>query len=453
MGVGDRTANAGLVGALSELAGALSELAARMQRERTRDAVLRVAGEGVARLGMRLLVLQLEGSDLVLRFLTIAPARCEEVERLMGQRLVGLRAPLDRCGPAPEIVAQRKNVYGSDLELFVRFLEAATGRTPFPLDASRPPTENGIVAPLMARDEPWGLLSLVSPSFHPEDTAAVALFAAHLGSALEVAEFVQTLQRSQEELVARERLATIGELAATVAHEVRNPLGVLFNSVASLRRLVRKDVGRAKRTDAEMLLSILTEETERLNDIVVDLLELARPWAMRTSETSFASVVQSVTSALPRLPDGSAVDVHLEMCPDLPPVDIDARMVRQALRNLVLNAVQTMPKGGTLRVETRMEHHDDLSFACIDVTDPASTAAPDGPAPELEPLFTPNEPGLGLALVKRVAEAHGGDLASVSDETGTTFTMRLPMPKWDDSQVRVTREAAAARRLRAAGTG
>ena len=93
------------------------------------------------------------------------------------------------------------------------------------------------------------------------------------------------------------------ELAATVAHEVRNPLGVLFNSVASLRRLVREDATKTTtRGDAEELLSIVDEETERLNVIIADLLEFARPVAMRPVETGLTAIVRTVTSAVPELP-------------------------------------------------------------------------------------------------------------------------------------------------------
>ncbi|MBN9161438.1 MAG: hypothetical protein J0I07_10775, partial [Myxococcales bacterium] len=339
-----------------ELVRALSELATSVQRGRTVEDVLRIAGEGCARLGIRLLVFQIDGDDLVLRSLSTSPERYDAVERLIETRIIGLRAPLDRCEPAAEIVTRRTSVHRPDLDLFVRFIIAATGRDPLPLDAS-PATSgisNGVVTPLFVHEEPWGLLLMLSPSLRSEDAAAVALFATHVGAALEVAEFVRTLQQTQEELIARERLATIGELAAAVAHEIRNPLGVLFNSVATLRHLVQGTLGRSRRSDAEVLLSIVSEETENLNEIVTDLLELARPWAMRTKETSLASVVRDVAKAVPRLPEGSAVDVQIELCAEMPPVEIDARMVRQALLNLVVNALQAVPAGGTLEIATRI---------------------------------------------------------------------------------------------------
>lgn len=450
MSVGDRTVG-------MELVRALSELATSVQRGRTAEDVLRIAGEGSARLGIRLLVFQVDGDDLVLRSLATSPERYEAVERLIEKRIVGLRAPLDRCGSAAEIVTRRTSVHRPDLDLFVRFIVAATGRDPLPLEAS-PATSgisNGVVTPLFVHDEPWGLLVMLSPSLRSEDAAAVALFATHVGAALEVAEFVRTLQQTQEELIARERLATIGELAAAVAHEIRNPLGVLFNSFATLRHLVQETLGRSRRTDAEVLLSIVSEETEHLNEIVTDLLELARPWAMRTKETSLASVVRDVAKAVPRLPEGAAIDLRIELCAEMPPVELDARMVRQALLNLVVNALQAMPAGGTLEIATRIEHRDERSFACIDVTDTGAGIRLEDHARVLEPFYTtkPAATGLGLPLVKRVVEAHDGELGFASDETGTTFTIRLPLPTWDDSRVRLKRVEVAGRPSRATGTG
>ncbi len=458
---GVRTVDAGLVTALSELA-------ARVQRGRTTEEVLRVAGEGIARLGMRFVVFQIDGDDLILRYLATAPERHAAVERMVGKRLLGLRAPIDRCGPAVEVVTARKSVYRTDLDLFVRFIEAATGRDPLPLDRE-PATSgisNGVVTPLFVSDEPWGLLSMVSPSFRREDAAAVSLFATHVGSAVEVAEFVHALQKAQDDLISSERLAAIGELAGIVAHEVRNPLGVLFNSVASLRRLVREDVGHTTRVDAETILSIMTEETDRLNAIVTDLLEYARPSAVRTEEASLGALVRDAADAVMQLPEAVRVDLQLDLARDLPLVQIDARLVRQALLNLLVNALQAMPCGGTLAVRTRVEHRDDGSFARIDVSDTGAGIPPSARDRVLEPFFTTKATGagLGLPLVKRVVEAHRGELALESDKTGTTFTVRLPLdlslcdPTCSElvpveSQVSLKRGAGAARLLRAAGTG
>jgi signal transduction histidine kinase len=415
----------------ADLVGSLSELAASVQRGRTTADVLRIASDGVARLGMRFYAFQLDGGDLVLRCFKTSRARQEAAERLSGRSLVGLRAPLERCGMAATLLQQRKNVYREDLDIFVRLFESSTGQNPLGLDAS-PATagiSNGVVAPLFVRDRPWGLLSLLSPWFRAEHAPAVALFATHVGSALEVSEFIQALQRTQDELIARERLATIGELAATVAHEVRNPLGVMFNSVASLRRIVAQSIDEPARDDLDVLITILNEETNRLNAIVTDLLEFAKPRAMRTHDTALGELVRDIVSSLPT--QNVLADITLELCAEMPLVQVDPRLVRQAVLNLVLNALQAMPEGGSLTLATRVESELSGAYACVDVSDTGEGIAAEDAQRVFEPFFTTKASGtgLGLAVVKRVVEAHQGDLSVRTSPSGTTFTLRLPIER------------------------
>ena len=134
--------------------------------------------------------------------------------------------------------------------------------------------------------------------------------------------------------------------------------------------LIREDADHWTRMDAEVLLSIASEETERLNAIVSDLLEFARPSAMRTTATSLAMIVRDVANGLHHLrePTGK-VEVRLDLCSDMSAIEIDARLVRQALLNLLLNAVQAMPMGGTIVLSTHVERRGNASFACVNVID------------------------------------------------------------------------------------
>src|SRR5262249_30757075 len=150
-----------------------------------------------------------------------------------------------------------------------------------------------------------------SPRLAANDAAAVALFATQVASSLEVAESIEALERAnadlcaansslartQEELVKRERLAALREPAATGAHQVRNPLGVLFNSIGSLRRILRAGGFASNERDAEMLLSIAEEESDRINRIVADLLDFARPNTAPLQKSSLADVIEDATAA------------------------------------------------------------------------------------------------------------------------------------------------------------
>jgi signal transduction histidine kinase len=411
---------------------ALSELAADVQRGRTADDVLRIAGDGVGRLGMRFAAFQLDGDALVLRHLVTAPQRVEAIEGAIGRSLTGLRAPLSACAPAAEILAQRKIVYRNNLNLFDRFLIAAAGYDQSPLDATPATTgiPNGVLAPIFARDKAWGLLTVVAESFRPTDAAAVALFATHVGSALEVAEFVGALEKAQKELVDRERLAAIGELAAVVAHEVRNPLGAIFNALASLRRLiVPPDQAHAETIkDGEVLLSILREEAERINSIVSDLLDFARPTLLHTKKVSLGDVFAELSTSAAARPEAASVDVQFDVPSTLPAVEIDPRLLHQALYNLVLNALQAMPRGGTLVVRARHEGSGDRARVLVDVADSGPGIASAIRPRIFEPFFTTKAAGtgLGLPLVQRVVDAHRGELSVASSSAGTTFTIALP---------------------------
>jgi signal transduction histidine kinase len=225
------------------------------------------------------------------------------------------------------------------------------------------------------------------------------------------------LARAQQQLVQRERLAALGELSAVVAHEVRNPLGVIFNSLGSLRRLLRPE------GDARLLLDIVGEEADRLNRIVGDLLDFARPVAPVLRPEPLPQVVdQAVASALV----DASVDLVREVDPDLPPVALDAHLFHQALANVAANAVQAMPRGGRLTVRVRR----DPSGVLLEVAD-TGAGIPEEVRPRIfEPFFTTKATGtgLGLAVVKRIVEGHGGEI-SVADSPsgGTVVRIRLPV--------------------------
>jgi signal transduction histidine kinase len=327
-------------------------------------------------------------------------------------------------------VAARRNIYREDLDIFDRFCRAATGFDPAPLDAS-PGTagiSNGVIAPVFVRERPWGLISVVSSTFRAADADAVALFATHVGSALEVALFIEelstanaNLHRAQKDLVERERLAALGELGAIIAHEVRNPLGVIFNAVSSLRR----SIDRGSVDEAGLLVSIVEEEAARLNGIVSDLLELARPTNLRLATVQIKQLVEAVVANVAATDEAKKMSFAVDVARDIPPVEMDPRLMRQALFNLVLNAVQASGGKGSVAVHARVDH----ASLCLEVTDEGPGIPFENRARIFEPFFTtkPSGTGLGLALVKRVVETHGGALSLRTSTSGTTFGVVLPL--------------------------
>ena len=225
------------------------------------------------------------------------------------------------------------------------------------------------------------------------------------------------LEEAQAEVVRKERLATLGELAAVVAHEVRNPLAVIFNALAALKRSAGKDSTR--------MLELIGEESERLNRMVTALLDLARPEAARLAPTQALELVRSSIDAARGMTEPEA-EVRLLVPDSLPLARLDEQQVHQALVNLISNAVQATGRRGPVMVRVGLERE----LLRIDVVDDG-----DGVPPELrERIFAPfftlraRGTGLGLAVVRRVVEAHRG---TVSIETtpggGATFVLKLPI--------------------------
>jgi signal transduction histidine kinase len=423
----------------ASIVAALSELAAEVQKQRTVTSVLETAGQGILRLGMRLYAFQVSGDDLVLHYLATARSRLAAIEGRIGRPLKGLRAPIAALPLASEVVRDRRILHRADLDLFHSFMREATRFDPAELDAT-PSTagiNNGVLAPLFVREQPWGLVGVASPTLCGDDADAVALFATHVGSALEVAESIETLERTNRELAAcyadlaeaqadlieRERLSTLGELATAVAQEIRGPLCVLFNSIGGLRDIVAAGAPASRLADAATFAAMAGEEAQRLQAIVSDLLERGRPQPPEMRVGSLVPVLDSVASAT--APDGR---VHVHIANDLPELELDPLFMQQALLNLVLNGLQAIAKDGTVTVRASAEKVDGRSLVRVDVSDDGLGIPADVRASIFEPFFTtkPSATGLGLSVVKRVVDAHGGELAVESGPRGTTFRVMLP---------------------------
>jgi signal transduction histidine kinase len=234
------------------------------------------------------------------------------------------------------------------------------------------------------------------------------------------------LATARAEMVRRERLTALGELSAIVAHEVRNPLGVIFNAVASLRRMLKPD------GDAAMLLDILAEESDRLNRMVGALLDYTRPREPILQPEDVSRVLQEAVDSAKALQGGSnpRISLSIEVEPELPRVPMDRRLIRQALVNVLVNAIQSMPQGGLVRVGARRETHGGRDMLRIDVADQGCGIPTELLHRVFEPFFTTKAQGtgLGLAVVKRIIEEHSGEISVESAPgRGTTFTIRLSL--------------------------
>lgn len=241
------------------------------------------------------------------------------------------------------------------------------------------------------------------------------------------------LAQIQNELVTKKQLAAVGELAAAIAHEVRNPLAVIVNAVAGLRR------PGLRSEDSVMLLDIVEEEAGRLNRLVTDLLRFARPVNVKRTPVSLIELAKRCRTAIGA---GFQVDVQASDDPELQSVDVDPNLFRLVFDNLVANACQAMGDTGT--VEIRMDRAElrGESAARIEIRDRGHGMEPQVLERALDPFFTtrPSGTGLGLPIVQRIVEAHGGELMLDSLEgQGTRVVLMVPMhaaPESNDSQAR-----------------
>ena len=226
------------------------------------------------------------------------------------------------------------------------------------------------------------------------------------------------LESAHAELVQSERLAALGEMSAVVAHEVRNPVAVILNAAGSMR-------SHPDRHDE--LLVIVEEEALRLKQMVTDLLDYARPTAVRLVAEPIETIVQSALEAVRQARANADVEVEVTLEPGLPPLLCDVRLLRQAIVNLVTNAIQSPERKGPVRVSVAMAGDDRIRLSVID--DGVGVAA-DVADRIFRPFVTtrPTGTGLGLAVVHRIVEAHGGVIVHrPTPGGGATFEMELPL--------------------------
>jgi len=238
----------------------------------------------------------------------------------------------------------------------------------------------------------------------------------------ELEESHQALQKVQEELVRTRQLATVGELAAVVALEVRHPLGHLMDAVNGLKAEGLDAVDRST------LLNALDVETERLNWLVRDLLSYARPIRPQPQSVHVGDLIQQALEGASDDWDDVEVDVDLAGAPPL--VHGDPDLLLHGLANVLLNARQAMDRGGELTVRAAEDELEGQAAVRLTVTDTGEGMDTVVRAKATAPFFTTRTfgTGLGLAIVERVVEAHGGTMEIQSRYgAGTEVTLRLPV--------------------------
>jgi two-component system NtrC family sensor kinase len=234
---------------------------------------------------------------------------------------------------------------------------------------------------------------------------------------------VETLHQTQQELLHKERLASMGQLAAGVAHEINNPLGTILLFSDVMYKEAPEDDPR--RDDLKMIIN----ETTRCKNIVADLLNFARQQEVLAQETDVHALLEKVVEGVHLQPIFKEAEIVRRFSPDLPTIQADPAQLQQVFVNLLNNAAEAMEGGGTITLATRPV---DSQWVEIKVSDTGCGI----PEENLGKLFTPffttkalgKGTGLGLSIVYGIIKMHRGQIAVQSQVgQGTTFTVTLPV--------------------------
>jgi signal transduction histidine kinase len=230
------------------------------------------------------------------------------------------------------------------------------------------------------------------------------------------------LRAAQDELIKKERLAAIGQMASVVGHEIRNPLAVINNSIFYIKTKLNK----AGDVDPKVArhMSIIQSEVKQANGIIDEILTYSRARELQPEIMSINSFLEELISIYPY---PSHIEVVKEFDPRDPIVAIDPDEMRQAVRNLIGNGVEVMPKGGISKIRTEVVEQN---WVRIDISD----AGPGIPPDVLEKIFTAffttkaRGTGLGLAVVRKVVDRHNGKVdVDTGPGKGTTFKLFIPL--------------------------
>jgi signal transduction histidine kinase len=233
--------------------------------------------------------------------------------------------------------------------------------------------------------------------------------------------------RAEAALRRRDRLAAMGELASTVAHEVRNPLNAASMTAQRLRRefLGRVPEGGPERAELEELLSVMTSETQRIDRIVQQFLEYARPPRLARETVDLGALLRDLGERGSSLAESRGIRLDVDAS-GLGTARVDPAQLRQALDNLIRNAVDATPAGGRVSLAA---HREGTGYA-IEVRDTGAGIAPDE-LPRIFDLYYTTKPdgtGVGLAVTQQIVTAHGGTIEVDSRPgAGTAMTVHLPL--------------------------
>ncbi len=289
----------------------------------------------------------------------------------------------------------------------------------------------GLIVPLIYQIRLSGLLlvsdKISGQEFHRDDMEFLSILGNQISVAIENARLydaekkaTEQLRAAQQQLVDSERLAALGEMSAKVAHEINNPLGIIKNYLLLIKRSIHDNVEGRNYTD------VVSQEISRIARIVRELLDFHRPNGMVFKQTNVASVVNEVLQLMEHQRQKQKIELVRRFDPNCSPVDASPEHLKQVFMNLIINACDAMPDGGTLEISTETVG-DNLS---VRFEDTGPGIPPDLIPRIFEPFFTTKESdrgsGLGLSVCYGIIKKHKGSITYRNTDDGGCFDILLP---------------------------
>ncbi len=291
--------------------------------------------------------------------------------------------------------------------------------------------------PLKYQGKVIGALTIIDDrpdwTFRAEDLQMLELLAPQVTVWIRNARLYQELQErikaqrlAENRLIRSARLAAVGEMAAGVAHELNNPLTTVTGFVELVLDELPAD--SPHRSDLELVL----RESQRARGVVRRMLDFSRPVENQRTNADINELVSDVLTLVNHLVRTGGVEMAIELWDDLPWISIDSGEIKQVLLNLVHNAIQAMPYGGSLHIKTAPVRHEGRKWVSISVRDTGEGIAPENMDKIFEPFFTTRPAGkgtgLGLSVSYGIVNDHGGFIEVESQlGTGSCFTIYLPV--------------------------
>lgn len=242
----------------------------------------------------------------------------------------------------------------------------------------------------------------------------------------EMVEKLRERESLEKRLYEAEHLSRVGQLASGIAHEIRNPLNYISLASDHLKSELETACG-GRRPDLSDLLEKIKEEVRRANYMVLNFMNYGRPLKIRPGEVSYCELLAKSLSVIQDRLEEQHISVVTDIPPDLPPLKVDAELMRNCIVNFITNGAQAMPDGGTITLGASYDSEQGL-FS-LTFADQGCGIQQEDLGKIFQPYFTTKEAGigLGLAITERIVREHGGSI-TVASETGqgTTFTVSFP---------------------------